>query len=105
MAFLAYFLFAIVIFVYNYKCYKKSVVVFTMKKKYISTYEKKYYHIQFYFWNCIVIFFVLIGTLNYFNKNKSLFLIYLISAIIFFWGINFFLEDMALKRNYIKIKR
>lgn len=99
MDFLAYFSFAIVIFIYNYKCYKKSIIVFTMKKKYALISENKYYHMQFYFWNYIVIFFVLIGILSYFNKNRIMVPIYLISSIIFFWGINLFLEDKALKKN------
>ena len=104
MTFLAYFLFSIITFIYNYKCYKKNIIVFTIRKRYELISEKKYCYMQFYFWNCIGIFLILIGVLSYFNKSRVMVPIYLVVSAIFFWGMNLFLEDRALKKNYIKIK-
>ena len=99
MVFLVYFLFAIIIFIYNYNCYKNNKIVFTMKKKFIQSLNNKYYNLQFKLWNGIAIFFILIGFANYFNKNRIMIPIYLLVTIIFFWGINFLLESISSKKN------
>lgn len=102
--FLVYIIFSVILFLYNYICYKRKKVVYTLNKKQVHVLDYKFYDLQFKVWNIIVVIFVLIAIMNIFNTLRFMPPIFLIIASLSFWIINLILKDISYKRDYIKMR-
>lgn len=102
--FFIYILFSIIILIYNYICYRNSKVLYTINKRKFYILNSKYYLLQFRMWNIIAIIFALIAILELLNLPSYMAAIFLIIATLSFWGINFLLQTLSERKEYIKYK-
>jgi hypothetical protein len=96
---------AIITFVHNFMCYKKKNLLRPLSKRPLLVVNNNFYKLQFNFGNIAVVIFTLIALGNSFFSNKTTSIASLIVTILTIGTLAILLENMSVKKGYIKEKK
>lgn len=96
---------AIITFVHDFMCYKKKTLIRPLSKRPLLVVNNSFYKLQFNYGSIATIIFILIALVNTIISNKMISIISLIVTILTIGILTIVLEEIALKKGYIKLKK
>lgn len=96
---------AVITLVHNFMCYKKKDFLRPLTKRPLLVVNNEFYKLQFKFGNIATVIFILIAVGNSIVSNKTASIISLIVTILTIGALTIVLEDMSVKKGYIKEKK
>ena len=96
---------AIITFAHAFMCYKKKTLIRPLSKRPLLVVNNSFYKVQFNLGSIAAIIFLLISLVNTIISNKMVSIISLIITILSIGALTIILEEIALKRGYIKLKK
>ncbi|WP_238906966.1 hypothetical protein [Clostridium sp. YIM B02506] len=96
---------AIITFAHAFMCYKKKTLIRPLSKRPLLVVNNSFYKLQFNYGSIATIIFILISLVNTIISNKIISIISLIVTILTIGILTIVLEEIALKKGYIKLKK
>lgn len=96
---------AIITFAHAFMCYKKKTLIRPLSKRPLLVVNNSFYKLQFNYGSIATIIFILIALVNTIISNKMISIISLIVTILTIGILTIVLEEIALKKGYIKLKK
>lgn len=96
---------AIITLVHNFMCYKRKNLLRPLSKRPLLVVNNEFYKLQFNFGNIAFVIFTLIALGNLFFSNKVASIASLIVTILTIGSLSITLEDISVKKGYIKEKK
>jgi uncharacterized membrane protein YvlD (DUF360 family) len=86
-------------------CYKKKTLIRPLSKRPLLVVNNSFYKLQFNYGSIATIIFILIALVNTIISNKMISIISLIVTILTIGVLTILLEDISIKKGYIKLKK
>ncbi|GEM_PF-5920086 len=96
---------AIITFAHAFMCYKKKTLIRPLSKRPLLVVNNSFYKLQFNYSSIAAIIFLLISLVNTLISNRMVSIISLIVTILTIGILTIVLEEIALKKGYIKLKK
>lgn len=96
---------AIITFAHAFMCYKKKTLIRPLSKRPLLVVNNSFYKLQFNYGSIATIIFILIALVNTIISNKMISIISLIVTILTIGILTIALEDVSVKKGYIKLKK
>lgn len=96
---------AIITFAHAFMCYKKKTLIRPLSKRPLLVVNNSFYKLQFNYGSIATIIFILIALVNTIISNKVISIISLIVTILTIGILTIVLEDISIKKGYIKLKK
>jgi hypothetical protein len=96
---------AIITFAHAFMCYKKKTLIRPLSKRPLLVVNNSFYKLQFNLGSIATIIFILIALVNTIISNRMISIISLIVTILTIGILTIALEDISIKKGYIKLKK